>query len=580
MKQKGFSVLEIILAVSIFITFGTGAIMVVVQGFNSNRLGIEFTIANQFASEGIEAVKSIKNQSFAGLVNTGGCGLVRSGIVWAFQSPCTNNTLTHNAADDYIRIIKVEPVNRNNIPPKGDIVPVGSPDPDTKKITSTVTWYFNSSRPESIDLVTYLSDWRKPIVSGGPIMMAYSKTTNTPFYRIWNGTSWSVENPAQNVGGNINYLVLKSSRTRNEAILGTLDSNGNIYAQVWNGTNWVNLQLMANLGSTNAATRSFDMAYEKNGDRLVFVYPTGAGNVDFAYRIWDGSNWSASTTVTAPPTTAIVRWIEMTENPLSTSNDIAMIMMDNNAAVYGMVWNGSSWVNMGVSTSWDLAGIATEKAIDVAYEQNSGRVLFIWGDTVVTDQYYRIWNGSTLTAPTLLDIASSGGVANWIELVSRPNSNEIMYGVLDAGSDLNTRKWNGISAWDSATQHPRHTAGAENNSSMVFDLIWETHSANPGKAWLLMGNSNVVQKKQWSGTAWSSATTLTGSDDTSFIRLKADPVSGAVFAGIYEDLTSGTDDIWESRLTGGGSSWSAKNTIWGGSTSATPVFFRIDIATP
>jgi hypothetical protein len=89
-----------------------------------------------------------------------------------------------------------------------------------------------------------------------------------------------------------------------------------------------------------------------------------------------------------------------------------------------------------------------------------------------------------------------------------------------------------------------------------------------------------VQKKQWSGTAWGSASTLTTSDDTSFIRLKADPVSGAIFAGIYEDSTSATDDIWESRLTGGGTVWSAKNTIWGGATSATPVYFRIDIATP
>lgn len=412
--------------------------------------------------------------------------------------------------------------------------------------------------------------------------MAYSKTSSTPFYRTWDGSSWSAENPAQGVGSNINYVVLKSSRTRNEAILGTLDSNGNIYAQVWNGTSWGNLQLMVNLGSANAATRSFDIAYEKSGDRLVIVYPAGAGNVDFAYRTWDGSNWSPPTTVSAPPTTAIVRWMDMTQNPLSSSNEIAMIMMDNNIDVYGMVWTGSTWSNMGVSAVWDAtAAIATEKVIDVAYEQTSGRSMFIWGDSVATDQYYRIWNGSTLTANTLLDIPASGGVANWIELVSRPNSNELMYGVLDGGSDLNTRKWSG-SAWDTATQHPEHTGAAENNSSMVFDLVWETHSANPGKAWLMWGNGATVSKKQWSGTAWGAASVLTGSDDTSFVRLKADPSSGAIFAGIYEDSSANVAnrDIWESRLTGGGTTWSAKNIIWGGPTSGTPVFFRIDIATP
>lgn len=583
MKQQGFSILEIILAVAIFVIFSTGAIIVVVQGFNSNRLGIEFTIANQFASEGIEAVKSIKNQSFASLVNTAGCGLVRSGIVWAFQPSCTNNTLTHNATDNYVRTIKVDPVNRNNIPPKGDIVPVGSPDPDTKKITSTVTWNFNSSRQESINLVTYLSDWRKPIVTGGPIMMAYSKTTSTPFYRIWNGTSWSAEASAQNVGGNINYIVLKSSRTRNEAILGTLDSNGNIYAQVWNGTIWSTPILMANVGSANATTRSFDIDYEKNGDRALIVYLPGSTSADFAYRYWDGS-WSLPTTVTTPPTTGVIKWIEMTQNPLSASNEIAMMLLDASAnrAVYGMVWTGSTWSNMGDASIWDASvSIATKKAIDVAYEQLSGRAMFIWGDSSVTIQNYRIWNGSALTALTPLIISRAGNVFHWMELVSRPNSNELMYGAVDASADLNTRKWSG-SAWDTATQHPEHSGAVENITSMVFDIVWETYPANSGKAWLLWGNGIRVSARQWSGTAWGTINSnLAGvSDDTSFIRLKSDPVSGAIFAGIYEDSTSLTDDIWETRLTGGGTSWSAKNTIWGGPTGATPVFFRIDIATP
>jgi len=235
---------------------------------------------------------------------------------------------------------------------------------------------------------------------------------------------------------------------------------------------------------------------------------------------------------------------------------------------------------MGNSAVWDAtASVATRKAISVTYEQASGRAMFMWGDSVATDQYYRIWNGSSLTANALLDIPAAGGVVSWSQLTSRPNSNELMYGEVDAGADLNTRKWSG-SAWDTVTQHPEHSAGVENITSMVFDIVWETHSANPGKAWLLMGNGNVVQAKQWSGTAWGSASTLTGSDDTSFIRLKADPVSGAIFAGIYEDSTSATDDIWESRLTGGGTAWSAKNAIWGGATSATPVYFRIDIAIP
>ena len=410
--------------------------------------------------------------------------------------------------------------------------------------------------------------------------MAYSKTTTIPYYRIWDGSSWSAESAAQAVGGNINYIVLKSSRTRNEAILGTMGSNGNIYVQVWDGRCWGTPTLIANVGSGLSLYRSFDVEYEKNSGRAVIAYLPNNSSPDPVYRIWDGTSWSTPTTITAVPTASIIRWIDLAQNPISTSNEIAMITIDQNADVYGMVWNGSGWGNMGVASTWDTtASNALRKGIAVAYEQTSGRAMFIWGDNVSTDQYYRIWNGTTLTASTLLDIPTSGNIASWVELVSRPNSDELMYGVLDSAADLNTRKWSGT-AWDTATQHPEHSGSLETNASMAFDIVWETHTANPGKAWLLMGNSNVVQKKQWSGTAWGSATTLTGSDDTSFIQLKADPISGAVFAGIYENSTSATDDIWESHLTGGSTTWSNENTIWGGPTSADPVYFRIDIATP
>lgn len=582
-NQKGMSVIEVVLAAAIFAIFASSAVRSLLQNYNANRTGAEYTVATQFASEGLEAVKSIKNKGYANLnaVNANTRGLTTTGNQWGFDVDGTNDTLVHNTTDNYIRTIKVDPVNRDGTPPAGNIAAAGTNDPDTKKITSTVTWNFSAGRSETLSLVTYLSDWIKPIVSGGPTMMAYSKTTSTPFYRTWNGTSWSGEGSAQVVGGNINYIVLKSSRTRNEAILGTLDSNGNIYGQVWNGTSWGSVQLMVNLGAANSTTRSFDIEYEKNSDRAVFVYPAGTGNIDFAYRTWDGTgSWSAaSSTITTPPTTAIVRWIDIAQNPLSASNDIAMIMSDNSAGVYGMLWNGTSWGNMGVATTWDTASIATKKVTDVAYEQLSGHPLFIWGDTVATDQYYRTWNGTSLTGNTLLDIPASGGVANWIELVSRPDSDELMYGVLDAGADLNTRKWSG-SAWDAAAQHAEHTAGAENVTSMPFDIVWETFSANPGKAWLMFGDGTRVTKKQWSGTAWGAGSVLTGSDDTSFIRLKAVPATGEIFAGIYESATSSTDDIHETNLTGGSTNWSAQSTIWAGPISAEPVHFRIDIAAP
>jgi len=571
--RKGYLVVEVLLAAALFVTFATGAIVAVVSSWDANRRAQEQTVAMQYLSEGLEAVRSIKNQDFANLLPTPSLGVARSaGGVWSFSG-------SNNATDSgrYTRVVSVEDVNRDA---SGNIVLTGTPDPSTKKVTSSVAWDFTAARPQDLTVSTYMTNWRAGI---GPVapppMMVYSKTTSTPFYRTWDGATWSGEGLAGTVGGNINFVELEISGTRNEAVLGTLDASGNIYAQVWDGGNWGTPTLMANVGSANATTRSFDIAYERSNDRAIFAYLPGSSATDFDYRIWDGNDWSGPLTVSAPPTTGVIKWIELTQNPISSSNEIALMMIDASIDVYGMVWTGSVWSDMGVATVWDAsASIATRKAIDVAYEQDSGRAMFIWGSVTSTDQYYRIWNGTSLTSNTLLDIAASGGVANWVELVARPGSDELMYGVLDAGADLNTRRWLG-SAWNTATQNPEHDVASENITSMVFDLVWETHASNPGEAWLMWGNGATVSKKQWSGTAWGSASVLTGSDDTSFIRLKAVSDTGEVLAGIYESATSATDDIWESNLTGGGTTWSAENTLWGGPISAEPVYFRIDIAT-
>lgn len=550
--QKGFSVVEVILAATVFGFLVIGLIGALVYGRQATANAGDHQQAAHLAEEGLEAVRNIADASFANITD-GTHGLSHTTNQWALSG-------ASDKTGNFTRQIVVSAAGA-----------------DRKTITSTVTWPQPGGGVGTVTLTSRLTNWEEAIVvpvAGGPIMMAYSKTTTTPFYRLWDGTSWSAEAAAQNVVGNINYIVLKSSRTRNEAILGVQTSTGAIYVQIWNGTSWGNL---TQVGTGPTTTRSFDIAYEKSNDRALIAYSSGA---DFAYRVWDGSTLSGATTVTAPPTTGTVNWMELRQKPVSTSNEVAMIMLDANADVYGMAWTGSTWSNMGTTTAWDTsAASATKKTIDVEYEQNSGRAMFMWGDSVATDQYYRTWNGTTLSLAVLLDIATEGGVAEWLQLAARPNSNEILLGVQDAGADLNTRKWSG-SAWDTATQHPEHSAAVENITSRVFDIVWETNSTTAGKAWLLWGDSNTVTAKQWSGTAWGAGSALAGSDDTSFVRLRADPASGAVFAGLYEDSTSATDDIWETHLTGGSAAWTPKNTIWGGPTSATPVYFRMDIATP
>jgi Tfp pilus assembly protein PilV len=554
-EQGGFSVVEVLLAATVFGFLVTGLIGALVYGRSGTASAGDRHRAVMLADECIDATRNIGNITYSNLTD-GTHGLGQSGGAWAFSGSSDTESV-------YTRQVSISAAGT-----------------DSKDINCTVSWPQPGGTTSTVTLTSRITNWLATLApTTGPIMMAYSKTTVTPYYRTWDGTNWGAEAAAQDVVGNINYIVLKSSRTRNEAILGVQTSTGAIYVQTWDGTSWNNL---TQVGTGSTTTRSFDIAYEKKDDHAIIAYAPTAVSADFAYRTWDGITLSGATTVTAPPTTGVLNWLELKQNPLSTSNEIAMIMLDANIDVYGMVWTGTTWSNMGTATAWDTtASIATRKAIDVEYEQLSGKALFMWGDSVSTNQIYRTWNGTTLSAATTLTIAAQGGVTQWLQLASRPNSNEIMVGVQDAGSDLNTRKWSG-SAWDTATQHPEHAATVENIASRNFDIVWETHSSNPGKAWILWGNGSTVSSRLWSGTAWGTTATLSGSDDTSFIRLRADPASGAVFAGIYQNSSSAGNarDITERELVNGGSVWPAKTVFWAGPTGADPVFFRMDIATP
>lgn len=407
-------------------------------------------------------------------------------------------------------------------------------------------------------------------------MMVYAKLNGdgTPYFRQWDGGQWGPERTATAVPANIQYIILKFARTRNEAILGTLSSNGDIRVQVWNGSTWSATILLANVGTTDANYRGFDIEYETNGDRAIVVYNDGTADPD--YIIWNGG-WSGAGNINIP-TTGSPNWIEMARNPLTNSNEIAMISLDSNSDVYGMIWTGTGWDNMLDAGFWDnAASTSTTKAVHVAYEQQIGRALFVWGSSTSNRMRYRIWDGATLSGTTNQTITEiNGDTARWVRLAPDPYSNNIMLGIQDNDStpDLITSLWNGAALDGTGTEHDN---GLE-DSSRNFDLVYETAAVNQGRLWLLWGNGSRLARRQWTGAAWG-GTTTTG-DDTSFVTLLAHPVSGAVLSGIYESTNSGVTnrDIWESHLTQGSAVWSPEVTIWGGRTVAAPVRERVTIA--
>lgn len=154
-KIYGFFLIEFIVAVSLFAIIGGGAVAVILGSLSSSRLASEQTTASNLAAEGIEAVKSIKNQSWSAVTN-GPHGISNAGNVWSFSG-------TSDVTPPFTRVITVSDVNRLG----GAIVTSGGTlDPETKKVVSTVSWNFTPTRTNSVVLTSYLTNWQMTKATG------------------------------------------------------------------------------------------------------------------------------------------------------------------------------------------------------------------------------------------------------------------------------------------------------------------------------------------------------------------------------------------------------------------------------
>ena len=468
-KQLGMSVIEVVLAAAIFVIFASSAVRSLLQNYSANRTGAEYTVATQFASEGLEAVKSIKNKGFTNLnsVNTNTRGLTTTGNQWGFDTDGTNDILTHNSSDDYIRTITVDPVNRDSVPPAGNIAAVGTNDPDTKKITSTVTWNFSAGRSETLSLITYLSDWIKPIVALGDGILVYGRTGNTtPRLNTYDnaGNTFSANSDTVSGAAGRNF-VLKTSPTKQEAIVGYVDSS-TLRVMCFDGTTWTN-EWNVSVGGTGV-TRRFDIAYEYTTGDVIVLYSTNAGTNELGYRTKPGSadcgeaNWAAASNFDSPGTTGVVSWIKLTADSRSGSNVIAASWADLNRDLQSAIWDGENWTQRVSALETDLEcrgncsspNIPNGDPFDIEFESSSGEIMVVWGSGgsgTANGAWYNkcdgaappscTWNGSRTPITGMSNDATS------LDISTNPNTDEILFAsVGDGGSDLQAARWSG-SAW-------------------------------------------------------------------------------------------------------------------------------------
>jgi len=139
-KMRGQTLVELLIAMGIFVIIVSGFAFFVLDSYVSGHLAQEITIANFLSQEGIEATKSIRDHSWNNLAS-GSHGLIISGNTWVFQG--IQEDLSSQLKGG-IREIIVEDI-----------------DSDRKKVTSRVIWEFLPSRTQTSSMVTYFTNWEK-----------------------------------------------------------------------------------------------------------------------------------------------------------------------------------------------------------------------------------------------------------------------------------------------------------------------------------------------------------------------------------------------------------------------------------
>ncbi|RLG26750.1 hypothetical protein DRN76_00985 [Methanosarcinales archaeon] len=384
--------------------------------------------------------------------------------------------------------------------------------------------------------------WSDPATSG---MGAYGESGATaPRYRLGNvATGLGDEQSANNVGGETNIVVLRSSRTRNEKILGVLDKSGDINVQVWNGTAWGTVLEVTTIVA-DVDYRGFDIAYEDSSGDAIIVYQNNVD--DPLYRVWNGTGWSDAATLDLP-TADIPVWIVMASKP--GSDEIIVETLDKGLDVTAAVWDGSAWGN-----SINLEGDAilyTYRAIAIDYESTSGDAMVAWSDKneKTGGPQYRFWNGSAWGAEATAP--ETGDEPRFIELGSDPSSDKIVMSVMDSFNDVNVNVWNG-SAWGNNIEA---ADAAEQSNKNPCDVEFESTS---GEAIVVYGlkNNEVLRYRTWNATDWSDE--LQGPDFSGDIQtcdVRSDPNSDVIMLAVV------TDNPFMEVAKWNGSAWGPVNTL-------------------
>jgi len=135
-KARGFSIIEVLLAVVLLSLFVMATVGAVLYGEQSNAQSGARVRAAALASEGLEADRAIRDATFSALL-TGTYGLSTAGNKWSLTG-----------SSDITDVVT-----------RQQVIATASGDDNRKDVTSSATWQQNLQRSGAISLYTRFSNW-------------------------------------------------------------------------------------------------------------------------------------------------------------------------------------------------------------------------------------------------------------------------------------------------------------------------------------------------------------------------------------------------------------------------------------
>ncbi|MBD3313412.1 hypothetical protein GF345_03135, partial [Candidatus Woesearchaeota archaeon] len=318
----------------------------------------------------------------------------------------------------------------------------------------------------------YSSNYTVSVDTGTEGIFTYHELDDgTPRYRIWNEFNYTGNELSDTnaVGGDITWMVLKANHERNEWILGTEDKQNDVNIQVYDGNaeEWGNLNQVSE-SVPNAAYRSFDIAYEYGSGDALMVYEDSSGNDQIVkYRTWDGSSYSSEETLTTGLASSPANWIELT--PKKNSDQIMLLVHNNNNELYAVPWNGTGFNTSQGSVLSSGTASNDEQNFAFAWEESSFEGIVAYGES--TNFVYRTYSPATLwgSEQTLSLGADS---LDAVRMCSENDTDYIGIIIQDSGNDVNVRMWGGSGILASPpTQDGETEQNGANNANI--DCAWQ-----------------------------------------------------------------------------------------------------------